>query len=216
MKKFVKKSLSKVKKNVKDRSFAEEQWAQIYQNSKNSKFYSEIKNLIKNLPTSKLALEHGCSVGILSEFLSEHTDLVFGIDSSFTAINDAKKTKRKNIDFFVADSVFHPFGKQKFDLVLALNLLEIIEPAMLLRTISSQVNSGHVIISDPYDYERGQDSVKHPLNPIQLRQKLETFGFEIQNQNKKPSFVSWNLKKNPRTSINYKVDIIAAKKSRYD
>ena len=87
LKSFVKKSL-----NAKDtdRSNIEEKWARIYQNSKTSKFYSTIKKNLDSIPSSKLALEHGCSIGIVTRHLANSCDDVFGVDRSFSAIQIVK------------------------------------------------------------------------------------------------------------------------------
>ena len=210
LKSFVKKSL-KSKDN--DRSKLEEKWARIYQNSKTSKFYSEIKKNLDSLPSSKLVLEHGCSIGIVTSHLANSNDLVFGLDRSFYAIEYAKKQFKENLDYFVADSLSTVFGKLQFDLVLALNVLEIIEPQVLLKSISKQITRGHFVISDPYDFDRGTASVKNPIDASSLRMNLKNLGFKISNSTKKPTFIPWNLKINPRATLNYKVDLVIAQKS---
>jgi len=86
------------------------------------------------------------------------------------------------------------------------------EPNILLKQISKQLSSGYIIISDPYDYERGINSVKQPMNELVLRKNLKQLKFEITNKTKKPSFTPWNLKLYDRASLNYKVDIVIAKK----
>lgn len=212
MKSFVKYALSKIKKGVDDIGWVEKKWVSIYLGSKNSRFYHTIKKSLATLQKTNLVLEHGCSVGLISEFLAKRHKQVFGIDSSFYAILEAKKTKRENLDYFVADSLSHPFGEQKFDLVVGLNLLELIEPKELIKTISSHINKGTVVISDPYDFERGKKTVKHPLNEKILRGELAKNGFKILPSTKKPSFIPWNLKINNRTNLNYKVDLVVAKK----
>ena len=212
LKKFVKKSLSKVTRKADDRTGIEKNWSRIYQNSIYSSFYTKIKPIIKKLPKSRLALEHGCSIGTASKFLSNTHELVFGIDSSFPSIIIANKSKPKNVDFFVADSLNHPFGTLKFDCVVGLNLLEIIEPIEFLKVVSKQISKGHVLISDPYDFERGIKSIKKPLYEKELRKHLEKLGFVIDKNTKKPSYVNWKLKINLRANLNYKVDIVLAKK----
>jgi len=210
LKSFVKKSL-----NAKDtdRSNLEEKWARIYQNSKTSKFYSTIKKNLDSLPSSKLVLEHGCSIGIISSHLANSNDLVFGVDRSFSAIQIAKKQYKSNLDYFVADSLSPVFGKLQFDLVLALNVLEIIEPKVLLKSVSKQITKGYFVLSDPYDFDRGPSSVKNPVTASSLRTNLENLGFKISNSTKNPSHIPWNLKLNPRATLNYKVDLVISKKS---
>ena len=210
LKSFVKKSLN-TKNN--DRSNLEEKWARIYQNSKNSKFYSVIKKNLDSLPTSKFVLEHGCSIGIVSGHLANSCELVFGIDRSFSAIQVAKKQFKSNLDYFVADSLSPVFGKLQFDLVLALNVLEIIEPKVLLKSISKQITAGYFVLSDPYDFDRGPNSVKNPVDASSLRTNLKNLEFKISNSTKNPLFIPWNLKLNPRATLNYKVDFIISQKS---
>jgi len=212
MKKFLKHSLSNSKRNTDDRTTLEERWSKIYQNSQKSKFYSIIKNELDAMPKSKFVLEYGCSIGIMSSFLADSNQNVFGIDKSFSAISIAKKTQKDNLDYFVADLMSDIFGKTKFDLILALNILELVEPKDLLQHISKQILKGDFVISDPYDFDRGKNSVKKPLDEFALRTSLEELGFAITAKTKKPSYLTWNLKLNPRTTLNYKVDLIIAKK----
>jgi len=124
MRKFLKNSLTKNSKNVEDRTNLEERWSAIYQNSQRSRFYSIIRNKLQKLPNFGLVLEYGCSIGIMSSFLADSNQTVFGIDRSFSAIKHAKKKSKENLDYFVADSTSPIFGKTNFELILALNLLE--------------------------------------------------------------------------------------------
>ena len=191
----------------------EDRWSNIYQNSKNSKFYLKLKNNLQHLPTSKLVLEYGCSIGILTSHLSDSHDMVFGVDKSFNALKYAKKTSdNTNLDYIAADLLSPIFGKLQFDLILALNILELVEPSELLKHVSKQMTTGHLVISDPYDFDRGINSVKKPLDEYSLRKSLETSNFKISPKTKNPSFLPWNLKINSRATLNYKVDLIIAKK----
>lgn len=210
MKSFMKKSLSKIKK-LDDKTGIEERWTKIYHSSKNSKFYSVIRNKISKLPKSKLSLEHGCSIGTISKFMAKNSGITFGIDNSFSAISAAKKNRMENLDYFVADSLEHPFGNQKFGLVVALNLLELVEPKKLVKIIGKQTK-GTLVISDPYDFDRGKFSVQSPLNPEVLREELQKQGFRISSNTMKQSFIPWNLNLNPRTKLNYRVDLVVCKK----
>jgi 2-polyprenyl-3-methyl-5-hydroxy-6-metoxy-1,4-benzoquinol methylase/uncharacterized protein YbaR (Trm112 family) len=212
MKKFLKNSLTQNIKNIEDRTNLEERWTGIYQNSSRSKFYSTIKNELRKLPNSKLVLEYGCSIGIISSFLANSSQIVFGVDRSFSAIKIATRKSKENLDYFVADSLLPIFGKTKFDLIVALNLLELIEPVDFLKQISNQIQRGYLIISDPYDNDRGKNSVKTPLDENTLRQNLKNLKFKIISGTDYPSKITWNLKLNPRTTLNYKVDLVVAEK----
>ena len=212
MKNFVKKSLKESYGNFEDRTHLEERWTQIYQNSKRSRFYLIMKKYLEDLPFSKLSLEYGCSIGIMSPKIADSSQVSFGIDRSFSAIQVAQKDSRDNLDYIVADSLSPIFGPTKFHLIVALNLLEIIEPLKFLKLISSQIKKGFLIISDPYDFDRGKNSVKKPLDEQALRLNLKNFGFKITTRTQNPSYFSWNLKLNPRATLNYKTDLVIAKK----
>lgn len=210
LKGFVKKSLNS---KGDDRSNIEAKWARIYQQSKTSKFYATIKKNLDSLPVSKLVLEHGCSIGTVTSHLAGNHGMVFGVDRSYSAIQIAKKKFKDNLDYFVADSLSPVFGKLQFDLVLALNVLEIIEPKILLKSVSRQITRGYFVISDPYDFDRGPNSVRRPVDASGLRTDLNDLGFKVSGSTKKPSFIPWNLKLYPRATLNYKVDLIIAQKS---
>lgn len=211
MKSFIKKSLSKIKK-LDDKTAIEQRWTRIYQNSKKTKLYSVIRQKISKLPKSKLALEHGCSIGTMTMSMAQNSKIVFGIDNSFSSILVAKKNNKKNLDYFVADSLEHPFENQKFDLVVALNLLELIEPKSLIKIISKQIKKGFFVLSDPYDYDRGKFSVKSPITAQVLRKELRKHDFKIFSNTRKPSFIPWSLNLNQRTRLNYRVDLVMCKK----
>jgi 2-polyprenyl-3-methyl-5-hydroxy-6-metoxy-1,4-benzoquinol methylase len=138
--------------------------------------------------------------------------MVFGIDRSFSALLIAKKSFKDNLDYVVADSLSSVFAQSQFNLIIALNILELVEPVDLLKHVSKQISSGYFVISDPYDFDRGTHSVKKPLDESQLRSYLQKFGFKISSKTKNPSFIPWNLKLNSRATLNYKVDLIIGKK----
>ena len=211
LKKFCKSSLLNTPTHE-DRTSLEERWSLIYQNNKSSKFYSEIQASLDSLQKSNLVLEYGCSVGTITSFLAKSSKTVFGIDRSFIALRIAKKSYQKNLDYVVADFLSPVFGKLQFDLVLALNVLELVEPMAFLKHISKQISKGYLVISDPYDFDRGVNSVKKPLDEKSLRMNLMESNFEITSQTKTPSRIPWNLKLYSRATLNYDVDLIVAKK----
>ena len=213
MKQFIRNSLSKIKKtHTDDYSLVEERWSEIYISNRDSSFYSVIKNKLSDFPSCDNVLEFGSSVGIVSSFLRKRHKNVLCVDTSFTATSYAKKKSFENLDFFVSDALNHPFGKKKFDLILALNMLEIVEPIKILETISKQIENGYVILTDPYDYTRGKNSVKTPLYTKDVRKKLRSIGFTIAKKTNQPSYINWTLKINPRTKLVYQVDLIMGKK----
>ena len=212
LKKILKSSLLKINQVHDDRTALEERWSMIYQNSKNSKFYSLIKNNLNFKKKSNFVLEYGCSIGIMTSFLAESHKMVFGVDRSFAALRHAKKLYKNNLDYVVADFLSPVFGNLQFDLILALNVLELVEPAELLNHVSKQISTGYFIITDPYDFDRGVNSVKKPFDETTLRMNLKNLGFKIMSKTKIPSHISWNLKLNSRATLNYKVDFVIGKK----
>lgn len=209
IKSLIRKSLKEIKKIGEDVTDLEKNWVATYLKSKPSSFQIEVKHVIEQLPQSDFFLEHGCSIGAMSEVAAKYHGKVFGIDKSFFALLEAKKRKIKDADFFLADSLSRPFGTMKFDVVMALNVLELIEPVKLLKIIKLQTKR-FVILSDPYDYERGKSSVKVRLDEKSLRSKLQQIGFKVVGNTCKPSFISWKLEVNPRLELHYKVDLILA------
>jgi len=210
LKSFIKIALKNSSRNKVDVTQIEKRWVETYKRSIRSRFYNNVKKLIQKLPKSKTVLEHGCSIGYITRHLAKKHDTVFGIDQSFFAISEAKKNNSNNLDFFVANSLKSPFGEKKFEMVFGLNVLELIEPLDFLNLVSSQVK-GVAVISDPYDFERGQNSVKNKVDPQSLRTELKKHGFKLIYQTAKPSFLPWKLNVNSRLSLNYKVDLIIAK-----
>jgi len=212
LKTMIKDSLAKINKNHEDVTNLERRWVTTYKNSLKSKFYSYIKNSLEKLPNSELVLEHGCSVGHVTKNLAEKHEIVFGIDQSFFAILEAKKNNYKHLDFFVANSLSLPFGKRKFELVVGLNVLELIEPLDFLKVASSQVH-GTLVISDPYDFERGKNSIKVRIDSKLIRDELKKLGFVFIQKTEKPSFLPWKLNINERLSLHYRVDLVIARNS---
>ena len=212
LKEFVKSSLSETTFTKEDRYIVEERWSKIYENSKTSKFYSEVKRFLGDIPKSKRVLEHGCSIGLLTSHLAEIHENVLGIDRSYSALKIAKKSSKNNLDFVLADSLSGVFGQLKFDLVVGLNVLELIEPHQFLDHVSKQISSGYLFISDPYDFERGSNSVKVPIDEKTLRYLIKNLGLKISAKTLRPSYSSWSLKINPRATLTYKVDLVIAKK----
>ena len=213
MKEFIKNTMSKIQKSENDFFPTEKRWVDIYLLNKKSSFYKNIKLHISKIPQKNFVVEYGSSIGIISNTLGLKHTHVFGIDTSFQALLEAKNKSPKNCEYLLADILQNPLGKKKFDLIVALNMFELVEPSLLLKTIFKQISNGFIFLSDPYDYDRGKNSVKNPLNENQIREILCQNGFQISKTTKPPSKINWNLKINERTQLNYKVDIIIARKS---
>jgi len=213
MKQFIKQIMSKIKKKNNDFFLTEKRWTNIYLKNRNSLFYKTIKSHLAKIPSKSFVIEYGSSIGIISNTLGKKHEYVFGIDTSFSALLEAKKKSPKNCEYILSDTLRHPFGKKKFDLIIALNLFELVEPLLLINTISHQIRNGLIFLSDPYDYDRGKNSVKYPLYEKQIRETLSQKKFLITKSTKTPSNIKWILNINERTNLVYKVDIISARKA---
>ncbi|MGI0062644.1 MAG: methyltransferase domain-containing protein, partial [Nitrosotalea sp.] len=209
IKSLIKKSLQSIKKIGDDTTDLEKNWVGIYKKSRHSIFEKKMTKIVQGLTKCDFVIEHGCSIGTMAGIMAKRHGMIFGIDKSFFALLEAKKHKTKNMDFFLADSLSKPFGSMKFDLVVALNVLELIEPLQFLKTIGMQ-SRRFLLLSDPYDYERGKSSVKTRLDGKTLRTRLKQMRFKLICGTGKPSFISWKLNVNSRLELSYMVDLILA------
>lgn len=207
LKSLIRQSLKNAQSEI-DKSDHESHWARVYSSSRDSALYSRIKRVIARLD-SDTALEHGCSVGIVSGHLSKHNTHTLGIDRSFSALFVAKTAFDAKSDYFVADSLKHPFGSKRFDTVVGLNLLDIIEPRELLSVLSRQVG-GTLVLADPYDNDRGASSVRSPVGPDSLRLELERRRLRISKDTQRPAFIPWRLKISDRAEMGYRVDLVVS------
>ena len=179
---------------------AERRWAAIYAANSTSSMY---KIILKHIPKGFDILEMGCSAGNL-----QHDNMLMGVDMSFPALTYAKR-KSPNVRYVLADISQSRFSTH--DVVVALNMLDVVEPYTLLKSMISHATR-YIVLSDPYDYSRGESTVKTPMDSITIREHIQHLGFQISDNTAQPSFVPWEIRINSRTSVRYLVDIIVAKR----
>ena len=163
----------------------------------------------KNLNLKGIGLDIGCSIGSSTFELAKRLPFVFGIDLSFSFILEARRIMRnkksENIEFLVSDATNLPFESRHFQTIIALNLVDRVDPNKLIVSINRCIkDDGKLILIDPYHHVNGGTD---QFDSIKIRKIIEKSGYKIRSNE---SYIPWILKMNERAYLFYFVDFIVA------
>jgi len=165
----------------------------------------------KNLNLKGIGLDIGCSIGSSTFELAKRLPFVFGVDLSFSFILKARKIMRdkmsKNIEFLVSDAINLPFESNYFQSIVALNLVDRVDPNNLIISINRCIkDNGKLILIDPYHFVKDNTD---QFDSIKIRKIIEKFGYKISSNE---SYIPWIVKMNERAYLFYFVDFVVANK----
>ena len=164
----------------------------------------------RNLNLKGIGLDIGCSIGSSTFELAKRLPFVFGVDLSFSFILEARKImhdkKNKNVEFIVSDAINLPFESSFFQSIIALNLVDRVNPNKVIVSINRCIkDNGKLILIDPYHFV--DENNDHEFDSIQIRKIIEKFGYKISSNE---SYIPWIVKMNERSYLFYFVDFIVA------
>ncbi len=128
--------------------------------------YKFVARLVKK---TDRVLEVGCGSGVGCIFLAQHSAHVTGIDANSSEIQEAKKiNRRKNVSFELQD-LFQLPENQKFDVVIALDVIEHMTKKTAHKFLAAMVShlepNGMLVIGTPsihsYKYQGELSRASH-------------------------------------------------------
>jgi SAM-dependent methyltransferase len=180
-----------------------------------SEFYDNVTDLIlKKFPNCSMCLDLGCAIGIGTSALARKYSVVLGVDQSFSFVWEARRRNDShNLEFLVADTLKLPFPNGMFDLIIALNILDLLEPSDFLMHVKElSRKNGELVIADPYDFRDQKGDPQNIHDGKSIRRMLRSNGYVIDKDFRHESYLPWIIRINRRAYLVYFADFIIAKK----
>ena len=137
--------------------------AEAYYGEFGDEFMAETRNrcdwIAAKAQSAERVLDIGCSQGIISALIARAGSNVLGIDNEAPSIDYANQLKRdldastqERISFLCADFLNHDFGNDRFDCIVASEVLEhVFNPDLMLRkAVSLLTDTGRLIVTVPF------------------------------------------------------------------
>lgn len=111
-----------------------------------------IEKIKKHLKDSDVVLDYGCATGTIAFELASNVKMIHGIDFSYKMIDFAKEkgeeNKIENVDFTKAVIFDERYQKESFDVIMALNILHLVEDAeKAVQRINELLKPGGILIT---------------------------------------------------------------------
>lgn len=120
------------------------------------KFYKIIDSIQEyyntriNISREKIILEIGCSIGVYTQELATNAVKIKAIDISDNAINEAKKLKLENVEFYTMDAENLKFNNEEFDIICGNSILHHLNINLIMKEVTRVLKKdGKAIFREP-------------------------------------------------------------------
>jgi ubiquinone/menaquinone biosynthesis C-methylase UbiE len=91
---------------------------------KGRKILAVLSEFLSREMTELIALDVGCSTGIIDHFLAGYFKMLVGLDIDEEALRYATKNRDHNVHFLLSDAMVTPFKDQSFDVIICAHVYE--------------------------------------------------------------------------------------------
>ena len=163
---------------------------------------------------SKLGLDAGAAAGVLTRLLAKHVQHAVGLELAFDRVRRAREDslhQKPPVSFIAGLAENPPFSPGSFDVVLALNLLDVVaKPKTLLDKLAiCLAPGGLLILTTPFEYSTALTTLEDRIDGQELVPTLAD-RFEILDDLPR---IPWHLPISERHHDIYFVRGIVARKS---